>query len=83
MARSFACFATFFAPRTNVPLAPRAYSPIPAAGRIEPSRLDASLTIASSLRRVGHVRESLREVDQTIGKLVDVGHLQTPLSFLV
>ena len=50
-------------------------------GEDEPSRGDASLTIASPLGRVGHVRESFREVDQTLGKLVDIGHLDPSLSF--
>jgi len=47
----------------------------------EPARPNPALAIASSLGGIGDVGESFCEINQPLGKPIDVCHFQTPLSF--
>ena len=45
----------------------------------EPARPNAALAIASSLGGIGDVSKSCCEINQPLGKPIDVSHFQTPL----
>lgn len=46
----------------------------------DPARPNPALAIASSLGGIGDVGKSFCEINQPLGKPIDVSHLQTPLS---
>jgi hypothetical protein len=46
----------------------------------EPTRPDPSLPIAPSLRGIGDVRKSFCEIDESLGKPLDISHFRPLLS---